>query len=69
MIRRETLRNRALEIAIGAIVVYGIGFYLFDLPDWLMLTAGIGLGAGWVALYVVAPLLRALRRRRVKGYS
>ena len=68
MIRRETLRNRALEIAIGAIIVYGIAFYAFDLPDWLKLTAGIILGAGWVALYVVAPLLRAFRRRRVRGY-
>jgi len=67
MIRRETLRNRALKSAIGAIVVYGIAFYAFDLPDWLKLTARIILGA--VALYVVAPLLRAFRRRRVRGYS
>ena len=46
MIRRETLRNRALKSAIGAIVVYGIAFYAFDLPDWLKLTARIILGRG-----------------------
>jgi len=33
MIRRDTLRNRALEIGIIAIVVYGTAFYVLDLPD------------------------------------
>jgi hypothetical protein len=31
-VRRETFKNRGLEIAIIAIVIYSIALYTFDLP-------------------------------------
>jgi multisubunit Na+/H+ antiporter MnhC subunit len=69
MIRRDTLRNRALEIAIVVIVLYGIAFYVFDPPDWLKVVAGIALAGAWLFLYVAAPAMRAAKRRRLKGHS
>jgi heme O synthase-like polyprenyltransferase len=69
MIRRETLRNRSIEIGIIALVVYAIAFFVFDLPDWFKLAAGIVLGVGWLYFYAVSPATRAMKRRRVKGHS
>lgn len=47
--------NRVLELAVIAIVVYAIAFYVFDLPDWLRLVAAILSGGAWIYLYAVYP--------------
>jgi len=68
VIRREALKNRPIELAVIAIVFYAIAFYVFDLPDWLKIAAGIVLSAGWLYLFVVYPTVRAVKRR-AKGHS
>jgi hypothetical protein len=54
------VRNR--ELALVALVVYGIAFLAFDLPGWLRLAGAVALGAGWLVLFVGLPILRATRR-------
>jgi|tagenome__1003787_1003787.scaffolds.fasta_scaffold14621204_1 hypothetical protein len=63
--RRETLRDRAIELAVVAIVVYCIAFYALDLPDWLKVAAGLVLAGGWLFVYVAVPVIGAIRQRRV----
>jgi hypothetical protein len=67
--RRETFRNRALEAALVALVVYGIAFYVLNLPSWVKVAGGIVIGAAWLYLYVASPAIRAVNRKRVKGHS
>jgi len=67
--RRETLRDRAIDVAVIAIVVYCIAFYALDLPGWLKLAAGIVLASGWLYLYVVLPAIAAMRQRRARRHS
>ncbi len=66
MIRGDSLRDRAREVVVVAIVVYLIAFYAFDLPDWLKLAAGIVLGGAWLALFIGLRILNSVKRGRVK---
>jgi hypothetical protein len=66
MIRREIFWDHVRAVGLVALVVYVVAFYVFDLPDWLKLAGGIVLGAAWLALYVAAPIIRSVKRRRVK---
>ncbi len=69
MIRRDTLKNRAIEVAVIAIVAYLVAFYVFDLPSWLKLAAGIGLGAAWLYVFLVHPTIRTVKRKRFGEHS
>jgi len=66
VIRGDSLRDRAREVVVVAIVVYLIAFYAFDLPDWLKLAAGIVLGGAWLALFIGLRILNSVKRGRVK---
>jgi hypothetical protein len=64
-----TIPRYGLLLAGAAAALVLLLSYVVSIPDWIAIIFGVAVGTAWVLMYIVAPLRRAVARRRLTGHS